>query len=120
MHFDVWRNEWRKISAGARAPDCPACALRRFEALGAESGDMTTVLCGRNAVQVTPRRAARVDLEALAARMSASGEVKSNPYLVRLRAGEYELTVFRDARAIVRGTDDAALARSLYARYVGT
>jgi len=120
MQFDVWRNEWRRISAGARASDCPACALRRFDALDADGGDMTTVLCGRNAVQLTPRRASRVDLEALAARMSAAGEVKSNPYLVRLRAGEYELTVFGDARAIVRGTDDAGVARSLYARYVGT
>jgi len=119
MQFDVWRNEWRRISTGERAPDCPACALRRFEALDAESGDMTTVLCGRNAVQVSPRRASRVDLEALAARLKAAGEVKSNPYLVRLRAGEYELTVFSDARAIVRGTDDVGLARSLYARYVG-
>lgn len=120
MQFDVWQNEWRRISTGVRAPDCPACALRRFDALDAEAGDMTTVLCGRNAVQVTPRRTSRLDLEALAARMSAAGDVKSNPYLVRLRAGEYELTVFGDARAIVRGTDDAALARSLYARYVGT
>ena len=81
---------------------------------------MTTVLCGRNAVQVTPRRAASVDLDSLAARLRAAGEVKSNPYLVRLRAGEYELTVFKDARAIISGTDDARLARSLYARYVGT
>jgi adenylyltransferase/sulfurtransferase len=120
MQFDVWRNEWRRISVGERASDCPACALQRFDALAAEGGDMTTVLCGRNAVQVTPRRAARVDLEALAARLSAAGEVKSNPYLVRLRAGEYELTVFQDARAIVRGTDDVSVARSLYARYVGT
>jgi molybdopterin/thiamine biosynthesis adenylyltransferase len=120
MQFDVWRNEWRRISTGERAADCPACALRRFDALGAEAGDMTTVLCGRNAVQVTPRRAARVDLEALASRLGAAGEVKSNSYLVRLRAGEYELTVFQDARAIVRGTDDVGVARSLYARYVGT
>jgi adenylyltransferase/sulfurtransferase len=120
MQFDVWRNEWRRIGVGRRAPDCPACALRRFDALAAGSGDMTTVLCGRNAVQVTPRRAARVDLEALASRLSVAGEVKSNPYLVRLRAGGYELTVFEDARAIVRGTDDIGVARSLYARYVGT
>src|SRR5918911_5177179 len=54
MQFDVWRNEWRRISTGVRAPDCPACALRRFDALAAESGDMTTVLCGRNAGQLTP------------------------------------------------------------------
>jgi molybdopterin-synthase adenylyltransferase len=119
MQFDVWRNEWRRISAGGRAPDCPACALGRFESLEAEAGDVATVLCGRDAVQVSPRTAAALDLEALAARLSAAGEVKSNEYLVRLRAGGYELTVFRDARAIVRGTDDAAVARSVYARYVG-
>ena len=120
MQFDVWRNEWRRVGLRRRAPDCTACVLGRFETLEAESGDMTTVLCGRNAVQVTPRRAATVDLNSLAARLRAAGEVKSNPYLVRLRAGEYELTVFKDARAIVSGTDDARLARSLYARYVGT
>src|SRR5215204_2361416 len=94
--------------------------LRRFETLEAGAGDLTTVLCGRNAVQVSPRAAAALDLDALAARLSGAGEVHANEYLVRLRAGAYELTVFRDARAIVRGTDDAAVARTVYARYVGT
>ena len=120
MQFDVWRNEWRRISAGARAPDCPACALGRFETLEAEAGDLATVLCGRDAVQVSPRGGAGVDLDALAARLGAAGEVKANEYLLRLRAGDYELTVFRDARAIVRGTSDPSVARTLYARYVGT
>jgi adenylyltransferase/sulfurtransferase len=120
MQFDVWRNEWRRIGLKERDPECTTCALNRFETLEAEAGDMTIVLCGRNAVQVSPRRAAKIDLDALAARLRAAGEVKANPYLVRLRAGEYELTVFEDARAIVRGTDDVGLARSLYARYVGT
>ncbi len=119
MQFDVWRNDWRRIALRERAPDCPACALGRYDALAADAGDLTTVLCGRDAVQVSPRVAGRVDLEALAARLRAAGEVKVNPYLVRLRAGQYELTVFGDARAIVRGTDDAATARTLYARYVG-
>jgi adenylyltransferase/sulfurtransferase len=118
--FDVWRNEWRRIGAGSRAEDCPACALGRYDALEAEAGEFATVLCGRDAVQVTPRGAGALDLDALAARLRAAGEVKSNEYLVRLRAGGYELTVFRDARAIVRGTDDPAVARSVYARYVGT
>ncbi|HEX5706860.1 MAG TPA: ThiF family adenylyltransferase [Pyrinomonadaceae bacterium] len=119
MQFDVWQNDWRRISLGERAPDCPACALGRFDSLAAESGELAAVLCGRDAVQVSPRTAARLDLEALAARLRAVGEVKVNPYLVRLRAGAYELTVFADARAIIRGTDDAATARTLYARYVG-
>ncbi|HYN84040.1 MAG TPA: ThiF family adenylyltransferase [Pyrinomonadaceae bacterium] len=119
MQFDVWQNEWRRISSGERAPDCPACALGRFDSLAAEAGELAAVLCGRDAVQISPRTSARLDLEALAARLRAAGEVKVNPYLVRLRAGRYELTVFADARAIIRGTDDAATARTLYARYVG-
>src|SRR5215210_866497 len=57
MQFDVWRNEWRRISAGERAPDCPTCALGQFETLEPEAGELATVLCGRNAVQVSPRGA---------------------------------------------------------------
>jgi len=120
MQFDVWRNEWRRVSLAGPDPECPACAHGRFDSLNAERPEMAAVLCGRDAVQVSPARAAELDLGALAARLRSAGEVKSNPYLVRLRAGAYELTVFRDARAIVRGTDDPATARSLYARYVGT
>ncbi len=120
MQFDVWRNEWRRLALGERAPECPTCVLGRYESLEAEAGDLATVLCGRHAVQVTPRAATRVDLDALAGRLRAAGEVKANPYLVRLKTGDHELTVFADARAIVRGTDDVNVARSLYARYVGT
>ena len=120
MQFDVWENEWRRVRLGGPDPDCPACARAVYETLGAEPADHAAVLCGRDAVQVSPRGAARIDLRALAERLGAAGEVKVNEYLVRLRAGGYELTVFEDARAIVRGTDDPAMARSLYARYVGT
>ncbi|HEV2859580.1 MAG TPA: ThiF family adenylyltransferase [Pyrinomonadaceae bacterium] len=120
MQFDVWRNEWRRVGLGERDPACPACALGRFDSLAAETREMATVLCGRDAVQVSPARPAELDLGALAERLRAAGEVKSNAYLVRLRAGAYELTIFRDARAIIRGTDDPAAARTLYARYVGT
>ncbi len=119
MQFDVWRNEWRRIALGAPSPDCPACALGRYETLEAETGEFMTTLCGRDAVQVSPPRAAELDLAALAARLRAAGEVKINPYLLRLRVGEHELTVFRDGRAIIRGTDDFTTARSLYAKYVG-
>jgi adenylyltransferase/sulfurtransferase len=119
MQFDVWRNDWRRIRLGAPAPDCPACALGRYESLEAGAGEAAAVLCGRDAVQISPARPSQLDLAALAERLRAAGEVKANEYLVRLKAGGYELTVFRDARAIVRGTDDAAVARTLYARYVG-
>jgi adenylyltransferase/sulfurtransferase len=120
MQFDVWRNEWRRIKLGKPAPECPTCALGRYDTLAAESDEFAAVLCGRNAVQVSPARATQIDLAALAARLRVAGEVKANEYLVRLSAGDYELTIFKDARAIIRGTDDPSVARSLYARYVGS
>ncbi len=121
MQFDVWQNEWRRIRLDdAPHADCPTCGLGRYETLEAGAGEVAVSLCGRDAVQVRPAAATEVNLPALAERLRAAGEVQLNPYLLRLRAGDYELTVFKDARAIIRGTDDVPTARSLYARYVGT
>ena len=119
MQFDVWMNEWRRIALGKPSADCPACALGSYESLKAEGDGFAAVLCGRNAVQVSPPVAAEIDLAALAERLRASVEVSVNPYLLRCSTGDYELTVFKDARAIIRGTDDVQRARTLYARYVG-
>jgi molybdopterin-synthase adenylyltransferase len=119
MQFDVWRNEWRKINPGDPSPDCPTCAFDRFETLEATAGELAAVLCGRNAVQISPTHSTRVDFVTLADRLRPAGEVKFNDYLLRFRAGAYELTVFQDARSIIRGTDEITTARSLYAKYIG-
>ena len=119
MQFDVWRNDWRQIRLNEPTPDCQTCGLGRYEMLEAQAGDFAVTLCGRDAVQVSPRQTTQVDLPALAERLRAAGEVKLNPYLLRLRAGDYELTLFQDGRAIIRGTDDVPTARSLYAKYIG-
>jgi molybdopterin/thiamine biosynthesis adenylyltransferase len=120
MQFDVWRNEYRRIALKLPSPDCPTCALRNFSTLEAEAREFTAVLCGRNAVQISPPHKTRVDFPALAARLGAAGDVKFNEHLLRFRAGDYELTVFQDARSIIRGTDDVPTARSLYAKYIGS
>ena len=119
MQFDVWRNEWRRIATGHRDPDCLTCGLGRFETLEAEDREFAAVLCGRQAVQVSPSHPVQVDLLALSRKLESAGEVRGNNYLLRFRTGEYELTVFQDARSIIRGTDDVATARSLYAKYIG-
>lgn len=119
MQFDVWRNEWRRIALKERAPDCLTCVLRRFESLDTESREFAAILCGRHAVQISPSQPARIDLGLLGRKLEAAGDVNSNEYLLRFRTGDYELTVFQDARSIIRGTDDIATARSLYAKYVG-
>lgn len=119
MQFDVWRNEWRKINPGSRSSSCPTCALGRFETLAATAGDFAAVLCGRNAVQILPAAPTRVDFESLAKRLQGAGDVKFNDYLLRFSTGEYEMTVFQDARSIIRGTNEMKMARSLYAKYIG-
>ena len=119
MQFDVWRNEWRRINPGPPSPDCPTCARGVFETLEATSGDFAAVLCGRNAVQISPSQSTRLNFEELAERLRPTGEVKFNDYLLRFRTGEFELTIFQDARSIIRGTSEIKTARSLYAKFVG-
>jgi adenylyltransferase/sulfurtransferase len=119
MQFDVWRNEWRRINPGPPSLDCQTCGAGRFETLEAASGDFAAVLCGRNAVQISPAHAGRLNFEELAKRLRVTGEVKFNEYLLRFRTGNFELTVFQDARSIIRGTSEITTARSLYAKYIG-
>jgi molybdopterin/thiamine biosynthesis adenylyltransferase len=118
MQFDVWRNEWRRIGTGARRKDCPTCGLALYETLSG-SAEGAAVLCGRDAVQISPSQPTRVNFSTLAERLRRAGEVKFNEYLLRFKTGKFELTVFQDARSIIRGTDEIALARSLYAKYIG-
>src|SRR5258705_4521478 len=119
MQFDVWRNEWRKIHPGAPSPTCMTCALGHYETLAPTSQDFAAVLCGRNAVQISPTQATAINFSSLADRLRSVGEVNFNKYLLRFRTGEFELTVFQDARSIIRGTDNISTARSLYAKYIG-
>src|SRR5258707_10822241 len=96
MQFDVWRNEWRRIGVGERAPDCLSCGLGRFESLEADDREFAAVLCGRQAVQVSPATPVQGDLLGLSQRLKSAGEVKRKDYLLRFRTGDYELTVFQD------------------------
>ncbi len=114
---DAWDLELSRL-AFARDPSCPACGLGRFEFL-ARAERTTTALCGRDAIAVRALSGGAPDLPALAARLRGVGEVQRNEFLLRLTAPPYELTVFRDGRAIVKGTTDPAVARSLVARWIG-
>lgn len=114
---DLWSGVLRQVEMPQRDPQCPACAQGNFLHLEG-SGRAPISLCGRNAVQIH-ERSRPVDLRALAERLSRLGEVRSNEFAVRFQAPPYELTIFPDGRAIIKGTTDPALARSLYARYVG-
>lgn len=120
IQIDIWQNEWRKIKLAGPNADCPCCVQHKFEFLDADSQEFAAVLCGRDAVQIAPPQQTELDLAALAERLAAVGDVKQNEYLVRFSIDGKEMTVFRDGRAIIKGTDDITAARSLYSRFIGT
>jgi molybdopterin-synthase adenylyltransferase len=98
--------------------DCPACKRHEFSWLSGRLGSRSAVLCGRNAVQLSHLGAA-VSLNDLAQKLQGVSQVRCNQFLVRFCVDNFELTVFSDGRAIVSGTDDIAVARALYAKYIG-
>lgn len=129
LEFDLWSNHHRRLDlARARRSDCPCCGQRRFEFLDGSRAEDTAILCGQRAVQVWPDQAnGEVDLLALATRLRAHGPVSAHEYLLRAKLNTekgkdgqpLELTVFADGRGVIRGTDQIAVARAVYARYVG-
>jgi molybdopterin/thiamine biosynthesis adenylyltransferase len=115
--LDIWQGAIRQIGMPERDPACPACGTRQFPALE-ESARPPAVLCGRNAVQIH-ERPRPIDLAELKARLAPVGEVRANEYALRFIVPPYEITIFADGRAIVKGTSDPGVARSLYAKYIG-
>jgi adenylyltransferase/sulfurtransferase len=121
VQIDVWENRFTTVGLTGllERSDCPTCRRREFEFLVDEAGQTAATLCGRGAVQITSAQPVRLDLAALAERLRPAGEVELKRFVVRFRIGEVEMTVFPDARSIIKGVTDPAVARGLYARYVG-
>jgi len=115
---DLWSGVIRQIQQPAADPNCIVCARRDFRHLnGMRRAPIS--LCGRNAVQIHDR-ARPINLKELAARLSNAGTVRSNEFALRLTVDEsHEMTVFPDGRAIIKGTTDVGVARSMYSRYIG-
>ena len=118
LSFDLWRNEQAEISAARPRPGCQACEKREFVHLAGERRPQIT-LCGRNSVQIH-ERSRPVDFAEMSRRLGPLGTVKHNNFVLKFWRDPYEMTLFPDGRAIIKGTDDTAVARSLYARLVGS
>jgi adenylyltransferase/sulfurtransferase len=114
---DVWTGDIRQIAQPGPEAQCPACGLRQFPYLNSERRPPVS-LCGRDAVQIH-ERARPLDLRELAGRLAPLGVVRANEFALRFEIPPYLLTIFPDGRAIVKGTTDVGVARSLYARYIG-
>jgi len=122
--IDVWEGSFRQMSVAdlREKSGCKACHQGERIWLKGEQGSRTTRLCGRNAVQVSPAEKGQISFEDLAKKLQNSGTVDFNAYLLRLnlKDPDYEVSLFRDGRAIIKGTDDPAVAKTIYARYIGS
>jgi molybdopterin/thiamine biosynthesis adenylyltransferase len=121
IYMDVWSHEYEHFGGGVRNPTCLSCGQRQFEFLNARVGATSSSLCGRNAVQVAVMGAARLDLARLELNLlPVATRIVRNDHLLRAQIDGYEFTIFPDNRAIIKGTEDEDLAKTLYARYIGS
>jgi molybdopterin-synthase adenylyltransferase len=114
---DLWNGPVRESPMPERDPSCPTCGRREFPYLTGRNRAPVS-LCGRNAVQIH-ERSRPLNLAELALRLDGLGTVRANEFALRFHDGEHEVTVFPDGRAIIKGTTDVGVARSIYSRYVG-
>jgi molybdopterin/thiamine biosynthesis adenylyltransferase len=126
LNFDLWGNNFKqfKVKRAYDVGECECCKKRNFEFLDGKFGSSTTTLCGRNAVQLTQKsNGQKLDFDEIAQRLEAHGKVTANKFMLRADItdnGEpYELTLFNDGRAIIKGTKHASVAKGIYAKYVG-
>jgi adenylyltransferase/sulfurtransferase len=120
IHIDLWDNTFEAFESGPPRPDCPTCGRGDYEFLEGASGAQAVSLCGRDAVQIRVAGGHQLRLADVAERLRAVSQITAvNDYLVRFQVDGYEITLFADARAIVKGTNDETVARSLYSKYVG-
>lgn len=118
LSCDLWTNEWSEIATARPRADCAVCGQRDFVHLRG-AGRPHITLCGRNSVQIHERDRP-LDLAEMERRLQPHGKVRRNEMLLRFERGEHIMTLFADGRAIIQGTSDVAVARSLYARFVGS
>jgi molybdopterin-synthase adenylyltransferase len=117
LSFDIWENERAEMAARNPRSGCRACGEHDFIHLAGESRPHIT-LCGRNSVQIHERNRP-IDFREIGKRLHPHGTVRHNDFVLKFWRDPYEMTLFPDGRAIIKGTTDTAIARSLYARYVG-
>jgi hypothetical protein len=116
--FDVWTNQHAEIAAGHPRAGCRTCGERDFIHLAGEGRPHIT-MCGRNSVQIH-ERARPIDFFEMQRRLETHGIVRHNEFVLKFWREPYEMTLFPDGRAIIKGTTDAGVARSFYARFIGS
>ncbi|MCH9058727.1 MAG: ThiF family adenylyltransferase, partial [Planctomycetes bacterium] len=124
IHIDLWSGRFMNmnVQSSYENGDCPCCKRREFTFLDGAHESLTATLCGRNAVQINRPGGGQVDLAVIAERLQrvAEGPVRQNRFMLKAVVDGYEIALFPDGRAIIKGVSDPGQARSVYAKYIGS
>lgn len=117
--YDTWNHSFDTITV-RKNEKCECCGNQNYEYIDSDEQEIITSLCGRNAIQITPADPKELSLKKIAENLEKLGKVKCSDFIMIFSNDETEISLFRDGRAIIKGTDDEKVARSIYARYIGT
>jgi len=117
--YDTWNHSFDSIKV-RKNEKCECCGNSNYEYIDSDEQEIITSLCGRNAIQITPADPKELSLKKIAENLKKLGEVKCSDFIMIFTTEDIEISLFRDGRAIIKGTDDGKVARSVYARYIGT
>ncbi|MBR3117904.1 MAG: ThiF family adenylyltransferase [Oceanobacillus sp.] len=117
--LDIWKDEKAEIDVTRlKNSHCPTCGEQpTYPYLKFENQMKSDVLCGRDAVQIRPATSRVFELNVFMDRLKGNAtNLLINPFLLSCVFGEFRIVFFRDGRAIVHGTHDKRIARSVYSR----
>ena len=117
--YDTWNHSFDNILV-KKNEKCECCVCKNFEFLDSDEQEIITSLCGRNAIQITPADPKKLSLKTIGEKLEKLGTVKCSDFIMLFKNDETEISLFRDGRAIIKGTSDEMVARTIYARYIGT
>ncbi|MBU2498183.1 MAG: ThiF family adenylyltransferase [Proteobacteria bacterium] len=118
-YVDLWGDRFSRLTM-ERDAACPTCVQRKFEFLQGATFSEASSLCGRNAVQISPATASEIDMERLKKRLTPLGQIEDNGFFLSFKTEGYELIIFPEGRTLVKGTNDESVARTLFAKYIGS
>ena len=116
--YDVWNHDFHAMKI-KRKNDCECCGKHNFEFLNAKKKETMISLCGSGAIQITPAKTTKISFDELGKKLQKLGDVYIHDVVLRFRIPDYEFNIFKNGRAIIIGTNDKKIAKSLYAKYIG-
>lgn len=119
ISIDIWNHEYKVLKITMNK-SCMCCSKGQYSYLEGEKEDVVTTLCGSNSIQISPQHNPNFSFQRMSERLRKISDTKVTDQFVTFGADQYRITVFKNGRAIIKGTTDEKIARSLYAKFVGT